>query len=60
MFIFFCINNFVFIDYFDLKLGLGLNVFIGEIGAGKFIILDVINVILGVKIDCCIIRIGIR
>lgn len=60
MFIFFCINNFVFIDYFELKLGFGLNVFIGEIGVGKFIILDVFNVVLGVKIDCCIIRIGIR
>ncbi len=54
------INNFALIDHLDLKLGSGLNVFTGETGAGKSIILDAINATLGAKIDRRIIRTGTR
>ncbi len=55
-----CINNFALIDHLDLELGSGLNVFTGETGAGKSIILDAINATLGAKIDRRIIRTGTK
>ena len=54
------INNFALIDHLELKLGSGLNVFTGETGAGKSIILDALNATLGAKIDRRIIRTGTR
>ncbi|MEB3342514.1 DNA repair protein RecN [Okeania sp.] len=54
------INNFALIDHLDLKLGSGLNVFTGETGAGKSIILDALNATLGAKIDRRIIRTGTK
>ena len=54
------INNFALIDHLELKLGSGLNVFTGETGAGKSIILDALNAALGAKIDRRIIRTGTR
>ncbi|NJK38987.1 MAG: DNA repair protein RecN [Oscillatoriales cyanobacterium RM2_1_1] len=52
------IENFALIDYLELELGLGLNVFTGETGAGKSIILDAVDAILGGKTDRRAIRTG--
>lgn len=41
------IRNFAIIDRLDLEFGPGLNVLTGETGAGKSIIMDALNVILG-------------
>lgn len=41
------IRNFAIIDRLDLEFGGGLNVLTGETGAGKSIIVDALNVILG-------------
>ncbi|MEM1168553.1 MAG: DNA repair protein RecN [Cyanobacteria bacterium P01_H01_bin.35] len=54
------INNFALIDNLELELGSGLNVFTGETGAGKSIILDALNATLGAKIDRRIIRTGTK
>ena len=54
------INNFALIDHLDLQLASGLNVFTGETGAGKSIILDALNATLGAKIDRRIIRTGTK
>ncbi|MEL7036331.1 MAG: DNA repair protein RecN [Cyanobacteria bacterium J06592_8] len=52
------IDNFALIDHLDLELGFGLNVFTGETGAGKSIILDAIDAVLGGKVDRRAIRTG--
>lgn len=52
------IENFALIDHLDLDLGTGLNVFTGETGAGKSIILDAVDAILGGKVDRRSIRTG--
>ncbi|MCF3605352.1 DNA repair protein RecN [Planktothrix agardhii 1033] len=52
------IENFALIDHLDLDLGSGLNVFTGETGAGKSIILDAVDAILGGKVDRRSIRTG--
>ncbi len=52
------IQNFALIDRLELKLGAGLNVLTGETGAGKSIILDAIDVILGGKVNSRMIRTG--
>ncbi len=52
------IQNFALIDRLELELGAGLNVLTGETGAGKSIILDAIDVILGGKVNSRIIRTG--
>ena len=54
------IDNFALIDHLDLELGLGLNVFTGETGAGKSIILDAIDTVLGGKVDRRMIRTGAK
>ncbi len=54
------IENFALIDHLDLELGLGLNVFTGETGAGKSIILDAIDAVLGGKVDRRVIRTGAK
>jgi DNA repair protein RecN (Recombination protein N) len=52
------IENFALIDHLNLEFGPGLNVFTGETGAGKSIILDAIDATLGGKVDRRAIRTG--
>ncbi|MCD4671711.1 MAG: DNA repair protein RecN [Anaerolineaceae bacterium] len=52
------IENFAIIDHLELHFADGLTTFTGETGAGKSIILDAIEVLLGVKADAAFIRSG--
>ncbi|MGL5941317.1 MAG: DNA repair protein RecN [Waterburya sp.] len=52
------INNFALVDSLELNLGMGLSVLTGETGAGKSIILDAIDVVLGGKATSRMIRGG--
>ena len=53
------IENFAIIDKIDLEFGPGLTVFTGETGAGKSIIIDAVETLLGVRADMSIIRTGV-
>ena len=50
------IHNFAIIDQLDLELGQGLAVFTGETGAGKSIIMDAVELLLGGRADATAIR----
>lgn len=52
------INNIAIISNLQVELGVGLNVFSGETGAGKSIIIDSINFVLGKRADKSLIRYG--
>ena len=52
------IRNFALIDKADINFALGLNILTGETGAGKSILIDSINFILGNKQTKDIIRVG--
>ncbi|WP_310482166.1 DNA repair protein RecN [Chamaesiphon sp. VAR_48_metabat_403] len=52
------IQNFTLIDELELEFGAGLNVLTGETGAGKSIILDAIDLVLGGKATVRMIRTG--
>lgn len=52
------IENFALIDRLDLQLGKGLTVLTGETGAGKSIILDALDAVLGGKVTSRAIRTG--
>jgi DNA repair protein RecN (Recombination protein N) len=52
------INNFALVDSLELSLDNGLNVLTGETGAGKSIILDAIDMVLGGKANSRMIRKG--
>ncbi len=52
------IENFALIDRLDLRLEAGLNVLTGETGAGKSIILDAIDAVLGGKANQRLVRSG--
>jgi DNA repair protein RecN (Recombination protein N) len=52
------IENFALIDRLNLELGKGLTVLTGETGAGKSIILDALDVVLGGKVNSRAIRTG--
>ena len=50
------IQNFALIDGLRLELGAGLNVLTGETGAGKSIIIDAVNLVLGGRASVEVIR----
>ena len=52
------IQNIAIIDKIEIELGEGLNVLTGETGAGKSIIIDSINAILGERMSKQLIRTG--
>ena len=52
------IRNFAIIESLDLELTPGFNVFTGETGAGKSIILDALSIVLGEKSDTSFVREG--
>jgi DNA repair protein RecN (Recombination protein N) len=54
------IQNFTLIDELELEFGMGLNVLTGETGAGKSIILDAIDLVLGGKATPRMIRTGMK
>jgi len=52
------IENFAIIDQIDLQLGQGLITFTGETGAGKSILIDAVETLLGGRADSTLIRSG--
>jgi DNA repair protein RecN (Recombination protein N) len=52
------IENFALVDRLELSFGAGLNVLTGETGAGKSIILDAIDAVLGGKVSSRLVRTG--
>lgn len=52
------IRNFAIIDRLDIAFGHGLNVLTGETGAGKSIIIDALNLVLGERADAEMVRSG--
>lgn len=52
------IDNFAIINNLDLSFDRGLNIFTGETGAGKSIIIDAVEAILGSRADVTMIRAG--
>jgi DNA repair protein RecN (Recombination protein N) len=52
------IENFALVDRLELTFGTGLNVLTGETGAGKSIILDAVDCVLGGKPNSRMIRVG--
>ena len=52
------IHNIALIDKVNIELGNGLNILTGETGAGKSIIIDSINAILGERVSRDLIRTG--
>ncbi len=52
------IDNFAIIDHLELKLKPGLITFTGETGAGKSIIMDAIEMLVGGRADTTMIRSG--
>src|SRR5215472_16467026 len=52
------IKDFAIIDYLKLRLNRHFNVFTGETGAGKSIIIDAVNALLGGKIGVEFVRSG--
>lgn len=50
------IQNFAIIDHLELTFGRGLIIFTGETGAGKSIILDALDLLLGGRADVTLIR----
>ena len=52
------IKNVALIDSADISFSDGLNVLSGETGAGKSVILDSVNFVLGAKADRSMIRYG--
>lgn len=52
------IENFAIISRLDLNFNRGLNIFTGETGAGKSIIIDAVEAILGSRADVTMVRAG--
>ena len=54
------IENFAIISQLELIFAPGLNIFTGETGAGKSIIIDAVEMILGGRADATVVRAGAR
>ena len=54
------ILNFAIIESLDLEFTAGFNIFTGETGAGKSIILDALSIVLGEKADNSFVREGAK
>ncbi|MBN2147075.1 MAG: DNA repair protein RecN [Anaerolineales bacterium] len=52
------IENFAIIDHLELSFHPGLNIFTGETGAGKSIIIDAVEMLLGSRSDATMVRAG--
>ncbi len=52
------ISNFAVIDQLELSFGAGFNVITGETGAGKSILVDAVELLLGAKADPAFVRAG--
>ena len=52
------IQNFAVIDRLELRFGAGFNVITGETGAGKSILIDAVELLLGGKADPALVRAG--
>jgi DNA repair protein RecN (Recombination protein N) len=52
------IENFAIISQLELKFDRGLNIFTGETGAGKSIIIDAVEAIMGSRADVTLVRAG--
>ncbi len=54
------IKNFAIISQLELKFDRGLNIFTGETGAGKSIIIDAVEAIMGSRADATMVRAGVE
>ena len=45
------INNFILIDELDLAFSAGLNIFTGETGAGKSLLMKALNLLMGARLE---------
>ncbi|MBN1285326.1 MAG: DNA repair protein RecN [Anaerolineae bacterium] len=54
------IKNFAIIDSLELRFGAGFNVITGETGAGKSILIDAVDLLLGGRADRTMVRAGAR
>jgi DNA repair protein RecN (Recombination protein N) len=54
------IENFAIISQLELKFDRGLNIFTGETGAGKSIIIDAVEAIMGSRADATMVRAGVE
>ena len=52
------IHNFAVIDRLELRFGAGFNVITGETGAGKSILIDAVELLLGGRADTSVVRAG--
>ena len=52
------IQNFAVIDRLELRFGAGFNVITGETGAGKSILVDAVELLLGARADPTVVRGG--